>query len=284
MLPLSFDLALEISRFRGLVEEKMKAEKSPSEVKEFIKDFCYLSEETANKIYDYLSLQYKYIGLPSNKKILIENYRGEKDYWVFHSLFGRRVNDSLSRAIAFCVGRLNVRDVEIGINDNGFFLIGEKIDKEKIKKALNFLNPGNLEEVLKEAIERTELLKRRFRHTAVRSLMILRKYKGREKSAGKQQLSSHFLLSAVQKLTKEFPILREAKREIMEEVMDIDNAKKVLDWLKDEKIKIEFKETSIPSPFSLNLIMQGHYDLIKMEDKIEFLKRIYKEIKEKVGS
>jgi len=282
MLPLSFDLALEISRFRGLVEERLKAGKSRGEIEGFIKDFCYVNEETAGKIYQYMELQHKYLGVPSNKKILVENYRGEKDYWVFHSLFGRRVNDALSRAIAFCLGRLGGRDVEIGISDNGFYVIGEKIDKDKIIKAIKFLNSGNLEEVLKEAIERTELLKRRFRHTAVRSLMILRKYKGREKSAGKQQLKSHFLLAAIQKLSKEFPILKEAKREIMEEVMDLDNARLVLDWIKELKIKVEFKETSIPSPFSLNLIMQGNYDLIKMEDKIEFLKRIYKEIKEKV--
>ena len=282
MLPLSFDLALEISRFRGLVEEKLKASKSPSEVKEFIKEFCYVSQETSEKIYDYLNLQFKYIGIPSNRKLMIENYKGEKDYWIFHTLFGRRVNDALSRAIAFCIGRLGGRDVEIGINDNGFFVVGEKIDKEKIIKAIKFLNSRNLEEVLKEAIDKTELLKRRFRHCAVRSLMILRNYKGREKSAGKQQVKSHFLLAAIQKLTKEFPILKEAKREIMEEVMDLDNSKSVLDWINECKLGVEFKETSIPSPFSLNLIMQGHYDLVKMEDRIEFLKRIYGEIKKKV--
>jgi len=112
--------------------------------------------------------------------------------------------------------------------------------------------------------------------------MILRKYKGREKSAGKQQVKSHFLLAAVQKISKEFPILKETRREILEDMMDLTNARLVLDWLKDEKLKVEFKETSIPSPFSLNLIMQGHYDLIKMEDKIEFLKRVYREIWDKV--
>jgi len=282
MLPLSFDLACEIGRFRGLVEEKLKARKSREEIKEFIKEFCYSDEEVSEKILDYLELQYKYVGLPSNRKLLVENYRGEKGYWIFHSVYGRRVNDALSRAIAFCLGRLMVRDVEIGINDNGFYVCGEKIDKEKITKALAFLNSKNLEEVLKEAIERTELMKRRFRHAATRSLMILRNYKGRIKSAGKQQVKSGFLLGAIQKLTKDFPILKEAKREIMEEVMDIVNSKLVLDWLKDGKINVEFKETSLPSPFSLNLIMQGNYDLVKIEDKIEFLKRMHKAIMEKI--
>lgn len=113
--------------------------------------------------------------------------------------------------------------------------------------------------------------------------MILRNYKGRVKSAGKQQVKSFFILAAINKLTKNFPILKEAKREILEEVMDIENAKQVISWIQQDKIKIEFRETDIPSPFSLNLMMQGHYDLVKMEDKIEFLKRIYKSIREKVG-
>jgi len=282
MLPLSFDLALEISRFRGLVEEKLKDGKSPKEIKGFIEKFCYVDKKTASKVFDYLSLQYKYLGLPSNKKIIIENYAGEKNYFIFHTLFGRKVNDALSRAVAYLTAQQGGRDVEIGINDNGFFISGEKISEDKIKKVLRFLNHENLEEVLKEAIERTELFKRRFRHNAVRSLMILRKYKGREKSAGKQQLKSGFILGAVQKLTKDFPIVKETRREIMEDVMDLENAKKVLEWLESGKVRAEFKKTEIPSPFSLNLIMQGRADLIKIEDKIEFLKRIHKKIKEMI--
>ncbi len=282
MLPLSFDLACEIGRFRGLVGEKLKSGKSPSEIQGFIQEFCYVSDGTAGKIYDYMNLQHKYLGIPSNKKIIIENYRGEKSYWVFHALFGRRVNDALSRAVGYLIAQQGGRDIEIGINDNGFYVVGEGINKEKIEKALRFLNCKNLSDVLKEAVEKTEMFKRRFRHNAVRSLMILRNYKGRQKSAGKQQMKSGFLLYAIQKLTKEFPILQETRREILEDVMDLNSAREVLNWLEEGKLGVEFKETEIPSPFSLNLIMQGRYDLIKMEDKIEFLKRVYNELRGRV--
>jgi len=64
--------------------------------------------------------------------------------------------------------------------------------------------------------------------------------------------------------------------------MDLANARLVLDGLKENKIRVEHKETDIPSPFSLNLIMQGHYDLVRMEDKIEFLKRIHKSLQNKI--
>ncbi len=284
MLPLSFDLSLEISRFRGLIEEKLKARKSGKEIKKFIQRFCYVDKGTAENIFEYMRQQYEYVGLPSNKKIIVENYKGERNFFIFHSLFGRRVNDALSRAVAFLTAQQGGRDIEIGISDNGFYLAGEKIGEDKIKKVLKFLYSGNLKEVLSEAIERTEILKRRFRHCANRSLMILRSYKGRKKSVGRQQLRSHFLISAVRKISGEFPILKEARREVLEDLMDIKNGEVVLNWIHEGKIKIEYKRTNLPSPFSLNLIMQGHYDLIKMEDKINFLKRMHKAIQRGLGN
>jgi ATP-dependent Lhr-like helicase len=283
MLPLSFDLALEISKFRGLMEEKLKklnqGSATPITIKKWISSYLYVSDLAAREIYDYFYSQYKYLGIPSNRKIIVERYRAEKNYIIFHSLFGRRVNDALSRAIAFLAARLGGRDVEVGISDNGFFLAGEKL---QVEKALKHLNSGNVEEILKEAIEKTEVLKRRFRHCAMRSLMILRSYKGRTKSVGRQQMSSHFLISSVKKISGEFPILREARREVLEDLMDIENTKQVLKWIEDRKIKIEYKETSLPSPFSLSLIMQGYSDLIKIEDRIEFLKRMHKLVMGKI--
>jgi ATP-dependent Lhr-like helicase len=281
MLPLSFDLALEILRFRELVKEKFHRKLSPCEIKEFIKQHCYVHDKTVKEIYEYFEEQQNYIGIPSLKEIIVENYKGDRDYFIFHTLYGRRVNDALSRAFAFLVSRIGSRDIEIGINDNGFFISGENVDKQKIEKALKFLASENIDEVLKEAIDRTEILKRRFRHCATRALMILRNYKGRTNSVGRQQVKSGFILDAVKRISGEFPILKEARREVLEDVMDIENAKKIVDLIKDEKIRVKFVQTGIPSPFSLNLIMQGRMDLLKMEDKIEFLKRIYKQIKER---
>jgi ATP-dependent helicase Lhr and Lhr-like helicase len=282
MLPLSFDLALEIQRFRKLIKEKINKKESKSEIKKFIMSFVYVDEEIASEILDYFSIQEKFLGIPNEKELIIENYKTEKNYFIFHSLFGIRVNDSLSRAVGFCVGRIGGRDIEIGINDNGFYISGEGINRQKIEKALDFLNEKNLEEVLKEAIEKSEIIRRRFRHCASRALMILRNYKGEKKSVGKQHMKSWFLLHAIKKKDEDFCILKETRREILEDVMDIENTKKVLNWIKENKIKISYKSKDLPSPFSLNLIMQGYSDLIRIEDKIDFVKRIYSEIKKKI--
>jgi len=269
MLPLSFDLALEINRFRGLVKERIGKKK---ECVDFIKNYIYCGEDIAREIYDYFNEQDKFLDIPSDKNLVIEKFKEEKEYLVFHSLYGRRVNDALARAYAFAAARLRMRDVEIGINDNGFYIAGEKLDEKKI---LDYVTSKNLDKILKEAIEKTEILKRRFRHCAARSLMILRSYKGRSKSVGKQQMHSGFLYTAVKKISNEFPILREARREVFEDLMDLKSACMVLRWIESGKVKIKIKKTTIVSPFGLSLLMQGRSDLIKMEDRLSFLKRMH---------
>ena len=272
-LPLSFDSANEINKFRELMNKKMQSRQSKEKIIDFIKEYLYTPALTAEAIYGYFLEQHSFLEIPDSKNIVVEKYIEDgKKYLLFHTLYGRRVNDVLSRALGFLIGQGGGRDIEMGITDNGFYLAGERM---MIKRALEYLNEDNLEEVLKEAINRTDILSRRFRHCATRALMILRSYKGNRKTVGKQQMKSHFLLAAVKKITNEFPILREARREVLEDLMDIDNARLVVSDLKKGKINFKIVETSVPSPFALNLILQGHHDLIKIEDKQAFLKRMH---------
>ncbi|MEK6945447.1 MAG: ATP-dependent helicase [Nanoarchaeota archaeon] len=273
MLPLSFDSALEINEFRKLMREKLGSDQPKSKIVQFIKSYLYLPDQTAEAIYNYFLEQASFLEIPDRNNILIEKFiDNEKKYLLFHSLFGRRVNDALSRAMAYIIGFLGGRDVEVGITDNGFYLSGGNMP---LNRALAELKEKDLEKILKEALDKTDVLARRFRHCATRSLMILRSYKGRRKTVGKQQMKSHFLLAAVKKISNEFPILREARREVLEDLMDIENTKLVLREIESGKIKIKVVETSLPSPFALNLILQGHTDLIRIEDKQAFLRRMH---------
>jgi len=275
MLPLSFDSGLEIGSFRKLMHENFESGMKKEKMLDLIMKHLHIKEKTAESIYNYFEEQHQFMEIPRSDLMLVEKYRSSsKNHLIFHSTYGRRVNDALSRAFGFLIGRLGGRDIEIGINDNGFYIAGEKIS---IKTPLEYLKPENLEEVLKEAVDKTDVLARRFRHCAGRSLMILRNYKGRSKSVGKQQMKSHFLFHAVKKITNEFPILREARREVLEDLMDIENAKLVLGWIREGKVKIKIVETEVPSPFATNLVLQGYSDLIRIEDRQEFLKRMHEE-------
>ncbi|MEK6934511.1 MAG: ATP-dependent helicase [Nanoarchaeota archaeon] len=282
MLPLSFDLANDIQKFRLYIEDLFINKKTKEEIIKFINEYLYVEENAANAIYEYFREQFLYSEIPTSKKLIIEFYQGEdkKKYAVFHSLYGRRVNDVLSRAVAYAIAKIQKRDVEIGINDNGFYLASYQ--NMQILRAFELLKPDNLEEVMKRAIEKTEVLKRRFRHCAIRSLMILRSYKGRTKKVGRQTVSSMILLKAVKAIDKDFSILKEARREVLQDLMDLDNAINVLKDIKSKKIEIKQIHTQIPTPFAFNLVLQGYTDVMKMEDKIEFLRRMHNNVLAKI--
>ncbi|MFH1545483.1 MAG: ATP-dependent helicase [archaeon] len=281
MLPLTFDLALEIQKFRYLMEEKFKAKKSKKEIIEFIHPYLYVEENASNAIYEYFKEQFLYAEIPHTKKLLIEVYReASLNHVVFHSLYGRRVNDALSRAYGYALSKLIHKDVEISMNDNGFVLTANT--KMPVERMLSLVKSNELRKLLELAIERTEVLNRRFRHCAVRSLMILRSYKGHKKTAGRQQMASRLLLNAVKRISNDFPVLREARREVLEDLMDISNAEKVIEGIEKKLIKTKIIQTEIPSPFAFNLIIQGYADIMRIEDKLQFVKRMHEEIMKRI--
>jgi len=284
MLPLSFDLATEIGKFRRLMEQKFVSKKSKKDIIEFINSYLYVDKNAANAIYEYFNEQYKFLKhIPSDKKIVVEHYKDEmgKGKIIFHTLYGRRVNDCLSRAIAYAISKLEHRDVEIGINDNGFYISSNK--PVNPVRALQVLKSKNLRKILEIAIDKTEVFKRRFRHCAGRSLMILRNYKGKRKRVGRQQVSSMILISALKRISNDFSILKEARREVLEDLMDIENTTKILKMIEKGEIELKAVFTKIPSPFSFNIVLQGQMDILKIEDKTEFLKKMHKLVLAKIS-
>jgi ATP-dependent Lhr-like helicase len=282
MLPLSFDLANDIGRFRKLINEKFCANKNKEEIINFILDYLYVDKNAAEAVYQYFYEQFNFSEIPSNTRIIVEHTKDVRgNVIVFHTLFGRRVNDCLSRAVAFAISRTEHKDVEIGINDNGFYVRSDK--KFDLMKAFNRIKSDELRKVMEFAVERTEVMKRRFRHCASRALMMLRTYKGQQKRVGRQQVGSMILMSALKRIDENFSILKEARREVLEDLMDIENTKKIIKEIENKSIKLEEIHTDMPSPFAFNLIVQGYTDILKIEDKIEFLRRMHNNVLAKIS-
>lgn len=282
MLPLSFDLAMEIGRFRRLMEEQFVLKKSEKEIIAFINGYLYVDEKAAYSIYTYFYEQFHFSKIPTDKKIVIESYtdRG-RTYVIFQTLFGRRVNDCLSRSLAYVIGRSQHRDVEVGINDNGFYLSAEKTFNPR--RAFELLKTEDFRQVLEDSLERSEVLQRRFRHCATRSLMILRQYMGRTKKVGRLQMGSKILFNAVKRISNNFPILKEARREVLEDLMDSPHAQEIITKTVNGEILVEEVQTQIPSPFAFGLIASGYSDIIRIEDKHEFLRRMHQMVQAKIA-
>ena len=283
MLPLSFDLGEEIGRLRGNIFNMLKENYSIKDIVKLLKGEAYMDTKAAKALISYIKAEYDFLRMlgidhyPDNKDILVENYIDDegKQNIIFHGVFGRRVNDALARAYANIAKRMSKRNVMINVSDHAFMLTVAKGFKIDIDELLESVNADNVKELLLDAIKYTEMAKRRFRHCAARSLMILRNYKGHEVTVARQQTNAEVLMRLCEKLDK-FPVLEEAYREVMEDLMDINRAVQVLADIEEQRRRfVIMKEFDLPSPFSHDLIVSGYSDIVLMHDRKELLEILH---------
>lgn len=284
MLPLSFDSALEIGRFRRTVSE-MLDEKSIDEVVDHLVREYKLQVHAARSICSYIMEQKLYTGniVPSDKLILIEIYDEEnRRNIIVHSIFGRRANDALARLYAYVVGSKLGVNVKITVTDNGFMLTipgHPSADYVELFKSIPVEEAWNM---LTKVVRRTDLLKRRFRHVSVRSFMLLRRYKESEKSVHKLQLNAEELLKAVEEI-RDFPVMKETYREILMDYMHVDEAIRVLEDVRKGEIEVKsIGPLEVPSPFAHSIVVHGYTDVVLMEDMRKLLARLHDLVIEKL--
>ncbi|MGL6299194.1 MAG: hypothetical protein ACRC1M_08530, partial [Methanobacteriaceae archaeon] len=57
----------------------------------------------------------------------------------------------------------------------------------------------------------------------------------------------------------------------------------VLAMVESGQMEIKTIDTKIPSPFAFNLVSSGYLDVLKYEDRIEFIKRMHQAIIDKIS-
>ncbi|MCL4389508.1 MAG: ATP-dependent helicase [Candidatus Marsarchaeota archaeon] len=301
-LPLSYELALEIGRFREkfgnevkrsigrFVKGKALQQGVPEKVNAFLGNFP-IDENAKDALFGYFAEQLLFAKCMPNDHLIVVESTAEEDsdsrHLIFHSLFGRRVNDALSRIFAMLLGEMLDIDVAILVNDNGFVLSTEEnveLNKGVVDDMMSDIITANIVNMLKRNIKKTELMRRRFRHVAARSFMILRNYKGYKITVGRQQVNSQLVMKAAEEIDPDFPIIKEAYREIFEDVMDLERTKEIIANMAKGRVKYKFIKTPSPSPFSHSMITFGHADVVLMKERQEYLKTLHNLVMEKIGA
>jgi len=275
MLPLQYDLAAHIREFRDWMRKTLKQKAPVARIMEYLD----VDRETANAIYSYFVEQSKFSGIPSFNELQIEEFIDEENLYcyVFHSLTGRRANDAMSRALAHAIATKQKTGVRVSVNDNGFMLTcSDRISLDELHSI--FAQP--LGKLLASAITNTEMFKRRFRHVAVRSFLILRRYGEHTKSVHYQQFDAQILIKSLRNKYPNFPVIKETYREIMEDSMDIEHASEYWDAVGRGDIKIKLLRLPMPSPFAFNIVAAGVSDIVLMADRKEYIMSLHKRLVE----
>ncbi|WP_336358083.1 ATP-dependent helicase [Haloarcula sp. CGMCC 1.6347] len=284
-LPLSYDLGREILDFQGQLLDRL-ADGGMSEVRNWLREFP-IDENSVRAIARMFREQVAYAGpdsVATTDRLVIEETLDHDEYerhYHVHSNYGRRFNDGFSRLLAYHIAQAASANVQVAVADNGFTLSMPLNRKVDIARIVDDLDPETAREDLRASLDGTDLLQRYFRINATRSLMILKRYKGYEKSASEQQVSSEMLLGFAEDLG-DFAVVEETYREILEDKLNVDGIETVLRAIQDGDVDVVRTRVDSPSPRAFGLATLMASDVVLAEDESavlqEFHQRVLNEI------
>ncbi len=214
-----------------------------------------LDKEAAVDAGDYVERQIEATGgLPDDKTIIIEHFKDETGYQMMvHSVFGRRVNSPL----AILAGEAARHEINMNINyvedDDGFLLLpyGDGAVPEGL---LYRICPDTARQVLAALLPATPLFNMNFRYNSARALMMGVRKAGRQPLWVQRIRSAEMLNSLVKE--EKHPLIRETKRECLEDYWDLPGVERVLQGIKAGTIRIREIYLETPSPMSMLLRQQ----------------------------
>lgn len=126
MLPLAYESAVEIGKFRRTVKEMIESGISREEIVDWISKSLKLNKYSSISLYYYILEMFYFTNgiIPSDKLVLIEIFDDEEGRrnFIFHAIFGRRALDAISRGVAQIVTKDLKEDVKLSVLDNGFII------------------------------------------------------------------------------------------------------------------------------------------------------------------
>ncbi|RDZ36241.1 helicase [Haloferax sp. Atlit-47N] len=285
-LPLSYDLGRELAAFQADLVDRLDAGGAPA-VRSWLREFP-LDENSVRAVTRMFDEQVRYAGpesVATPDRLVVETELDREAYrrqFYVHCTYGRRFNDGLSRLLAYHAARRTNANVRVAVADNGFSLSMPLNRKVDLAGVLRDLDPEAVEADLRAALDGTDLLKRYFRINATRSLMILKRYKGYEKSAAQQQVSSEMLLSFAQDLD-EFAVMEETYREILEDKLNLAAIEDAIAAIRAGDVDVVGQQVSSPTPRAFGLATLTASDVVLAEDESAALREFHERVKAEIG-
>lgn len=221
-----------------------------------------LDEVTASHAADFVKRQLEATGiLPDDRTIFIEHFTDEtgSHQMMVHSVYGKQVNSPLAILAAEAAKRLTKTNISHFDDDDGFLLFpyGACDIPEDL---LQGLKPEDARPVLEALLPATPIFNMTFRYNSARALLMGVRKTGRQ-PLWVQRLRSAELLDHIIQYEKH-PLIRETKRECLEDYWDLNGVEYVLNGIRSGSIKVYEVYLEKPSPMSLPLRRQAEGNLL----------------------
>ncbi len=253
LMPVPLGVARGVGKLRRKIKDNWKREGFKKKLR---KDY-HLDDTSAEKMVEILKGQEI---VPDHQTWLVEQH---KDFTVVNACNGSLVNDTLGRYLSAKLSEKH--GLSVGLRTDPYRIMLKY--PGGAKEVVGLLKDGkDLENVLKENLERSSIFKWRFVHVAKRFGVLSRKTRY-------DRLNIEKFISVY----RGTPVYREAMREVFFEKMDVENSKNILKKVK--KGDIEVKTSKEISPLGKAGLTRRYSELMKPEEPTA---EIYKAVEKRL--
>jgi ATP-dependent Lhr-like helicase len=195
--------------------------------------------------------------LPSDRTVVVERFRDEIGDWRLCVLspYGGRVHAAWGLALAARIRERLGLEADAIWSDDGIVVHLPETDELGGPEALELamIEPEEVEDLVVAELGSSALFGARFREAAARALLIPRAYPGRRTPLWQQRLKAQTLLEVARRYG-DFPIVLEAYRECLRDVLDLPGLTELLGRLHRREVSVVEVETATASPFASSLL------------------------------
>ena len=239
IIPVSFETAQEVGKLRADIAAKLE---DPAGLRE-IQEELQLSSAAVSKVTETVRLQLKNFPLPTDKHIIIEKF---ENCIVIHACFGSTVNDTFAMILGSMLSAKYGVNVATQTDPYRIAIICPfKIEPETVALELSKFTPDDVEKVLVEFLQNSDLF-------AWRHWQVARRFGIVERKAEYKSIRSRMLVRAM----KNTPLNVETQREVLLEKFDLRTTKGIVAELQAREITIDFtsERAESCSPYATPII------------------------------
>jgi ATP-dependent Lhr-like helicase len=209
--------------------------------------------------------------IPRQNELLIEQIETKDGFHLFVFPFeGRLVHEAMAAILAYRISLITPITFSFAMNDYGFELLSDQPIPLDDVNAYMLFSPDDLFEDIQRSLNSVEMAKRKFRDIAVIGGLIFQGFPGEQKKARYLQSSASLLFNVFSEYEPNNLLLRQAYNEVMEQQMEEQRLRDMLQRIQEGKIIITFPKRLTPFCFPIKVdSMREDLSSEKLEDRVK---------------
>ena len=229
------------------------------------------TDEEINVLQPLFELQAYLSQIPRHNELLIEHIETKDGFHLFVFPFeGRLVHEAMAAVLAYRISRITPITFSFAMNDYGFELLSDQPIPLDDTNAYELFSPENLLADIQRSLNSVEMAKRKFRDIAVIGGLIFQGFPGEQKKARHLQSSASLLFNVFSEYEPGNLLLRQSYNEVMEQQMEEQRLREMLERIQQSKIIITFPNRLTPFCFPIKVdSLRENLTSEKLEDRVK---------------